>query len=318
MRCRSVFSRRITLRPLSSSISDLPSSDSPPTLHGYDVKAQPLSATQPLISGSAKDARHASPCPVQLRETAGHRQLLRANSNRRSVEWKSAGSGFDSHHESRLSGQLRVGDACQRRPRSARPLAGAISEVLRPQTLSSVCVSGPRRQRVAFAKDKWTNAVPQSDGKVTRERDKKRWGRGKQRSRAFETKTQALRYASAMETDRDRGDYLDPNAGKVRPEEIWPRWMGSRTIDPASEIQYDPKWRLHVEPVFGRRMAGASCRRRPGVRSSCSTGVLNSQWPTSSSSATQAGRRSSRSPVGGSPKSFLVGRDGGAHRRGAP
>ncbi|WP_157997270.1 tyrosine-type recombinase/integrase [Kribbella rubisoli] len=57
-----------------------------------------------------------------------------------------------------------------------------------------------------------------------------------------------------METDRDRGDYLDPNAGTVRLAEIWPRWIGSRTIDPASEIQYESKWRLHVEPVFGRRM----------------------------------------------------------------
>ncbi|WP_134103378.1 tyrosine-type recombinase/integrase [Kribbella pratensis] len=57
-----------------------------------------------------------------------------------------------------------------------------------------------------------------------------------------------------METDRDRGDYLDPNAGKVRLEEIWPRWMKSRTVDPASEILYESKWRLHVEPVFGRRM----------------------------------------------------------------
>ncbi|MDX3002044.1 site-specific integrase [Kribbella solani] len=119
---------------------------------------------------------------------------------------------------------------------------------------------------MAFAKDKWTRAVTQSDGKVARERDEKRWGQGKrwlgvwtdpqgkERSRAFETKTAALRYANAMETDRNRGDYLDPNAGKVRLDEIWPRWMGSRTIDPASEIQYESKWRLHVDPVFGRRM----------------------------------------------------------------
>lgn len=119
---------------------------------------------------------------------------------------------------------------------------------------------------VAFAKDKWTRTVTQPDGKVTRERDENRWGqgkrwlgvwtdpRGKERSRAFETKVQALRYANGMETDRDRGDYLDPDAGKVRLEEIWLRWIGSRTIDPASAIQYESKWRLHVEPVFGQRM----------------------------------------------------------------
>lgn len=119
---------------------------------------------------------------------------------------------------------------------------------------------------MAFAKDQWTKAVTQADGKVKRERNEKRWGRGKrwlavwldphgdERSRAFETKTRALQYATGMETDRDRGDYLDPNAGKVRLDEVWPRWIKSRTIDPASEIQYESKWRLHVQPTFGRRM----------------------------------------------------------------
>ncbi|MEV0801606.1 site-specific integrase [Kribbella sp. NPDC050281] len=119
---------------------------------------------------------------------------------------------------------------------------------------------------MAFAKDQWTKAVKQADGTVKRERDEKRWGRGKrwlgvwtdphgkERSRAFETKVRAVQYATGMETDRDRGDYLDPNAGKVRLDEIWPRWMGSRTVDPATEILYESKWRLHVQPMFGRRM----------------------------------------------------------------
>jgi integrase len=119
---------------------------------------------------------------------------------------------------------------------------------------------------VAFAKDQWTKTIKQPDGTVKRERNEKRWGRGKrwlgiwldprgdEKSKAFDTKTRALQYATGMETDRDRGDYLDPNAGKVRLEEIWPRWVRSRTIDPASEILYESKWRLHVEPTFGRRM----------------------------------------------------------------
>ncbi|GAA1712365.1 hypothetical protein GCM10009745_70690 [Kribbella yunnanensis] len=119
---------------------------------------------------------------------------------------------------------------------------------------------------MAYTKDQWTRAVTQADGKVTRERNDKRWGRGKrwlgiwldpngaERSKAFATKTEALRFASGKETDRDRGDYLDPNAGKVRLEEIWARWIRSRSIDPASEIQYESKWRLHVSPHFGKRM----------------------------------------------------------------
>ncbi len=70
---------------------------------------------------------------------------------------------------------------------------------------------------MAFAKDQWTKAVKQADGSVKRERDEKRWGRGKrwlgvwidphgkEKSKAFETKVRALQHATGMETDRDRG-----------------------------------------------------------------------------------------------------------------
>lgn len=119
---------------------------------------------------------------------------------------------------------------------------------------------------MAFAKDQWTRSVKQADGSVKRERNDDRWGRGKrwlgvwtdphgkERSKAFDTKVQATRYATAMETDRDRGDYVDPHAGKVRVDDVGERWLGSRTVDPASEIQYESKWRLYVQPTFGRRM----------------------------------------------------------------
>jgi hypothetical protein len=108
-----------------------------------------------------------------------------------------------------------------------------------------------------------------------------------------------------METDRDRGDYLDPDAGKVLLDDIWPRWMGSRTADPASEIQYESKWRLHVQPLFGRRMVksilpseiatdlmsvyGPSTARSAFL---VLTGASNSRSPTNSSSAIQASRGS--------------------------
>ncbi|MEU4183924.1 phage integrase central domain-containing protein, partial [Micrococcus luteus] len=56
-----------------------------------------------------------------------------------------------------------------------------------------------------------------------------------------------------METDRERGDYLDPNAGKVRLDELGPRWLGSRSVDPATMVTYEGKWRVHVQPAFGGR-----------------------------------------------------------------
>lgn len=63
----------------------------------------------------------------------------------------------------------------------------------------------------------------------------------------------AERHANAMETDRERGEYIDPEAGKVRFEEVAERWLASRVVDPASAIRYETMLRLHVDPVFGRR-----------------------------------------------------------------
>lgn len=63
----------------------------------------------------------------------------------------------------------------------------------------------------------------------------------------------AERHANAMETDRERGEYIDPDAGKVRFEEVARRWLASRVVDPSSAIKYESALRLHVAPLFGRR-----------------------------------------------------------------
>jgi integrase len=117
---------------------------------------------------------------------------------------------------------------------------------------------------MAYVKDQWTRPVRQPDGKTVRVRNS-RWGRGKrwlagwldpqgrERSKAFNTKGAAERHGAAMETDRERGDYVDPQAGKVRFEEVAKRWLSSRIVDPATAIKYESACRLHVEPTFGRR-----------------------------------------------------------------
>jgi integrase len=117
---------------------------------------------------------------------------------------------------------------------------------------------------MAFVKDQWTRPVKLTDGTTERVRNA-RWGRGKrwlagwvdpegrERTKAFGTKRPAERHANAMETDRERGEYIDPEAGKVRFEEVAARWLASRVVDPASLIRYESALRLHVNPVFGRR-----------------------------------------------------------------
>jgi hypothetical protein len=56
-----------------------------------------------------------------------------------------------------------------------------------------------------------------------------------------------------METDRERGEYIDPEDGKVRFDEVAGRWLASRVVDPSSAIKYESALRLHVSPIFGRR-----------------------------------------------------------------
>jgi integrase len=121
---------------------------------------------------------------------------------------------------------------------------------------------------MGFTKDLWMRPVEQPDGKVERVKNA-RWGKGKrwlsvwhdeagqERSRAFGKKDLADKHWQAMETDRERGDYLDPKAGRELLASVGKRWLASRVNDPSTQIRYESWWRLHVEPTFGRRRVKA-------------------------------------------------------------
>jgi integrase len=121
---------------------------------------------------------------------------------------------------------------------------------------------------VGYTKDLWTRPGTGGDGKPARVRNA-RWGNGKrwlsvwhdeagnEVSRAFAAKDAADKHWQAMETDRERGDYLDPRAGKESLGAIGKRWLASRVVDPSTRIRYESLWRLHVEPTFGSRAVKA-------------------------------------------------------------
>jgi integrase len=120
---------------------------------------------------------------------------------------------------------------------------------------------------VGFSKDLWTNPAKQP-GIAKRVRNA-RWGRGKrwlsvwhdedgqERAKAFSTKDAADKHWQAMETDRERGEYIDPKAGRELLRGTGKRWLASRVVDPATQIRYESLFRLHVEPAFGRRQVKA-------------------------------------------------------------
>jgi integrase len=112
---------------------------------------------------------------------------------------------------------------------------------------------------VGYTKDLWTR--PDPDGK-TRRVHNARWGKGKrwlacwttpdgkEDSRAFAKKVDADAHWQAMEAAKARGDYHDPDAGKVLLGVFGKRWVESRIADPTSLIKYETAYRLHVVPVF--------------------------------------------------------------------
>jgi integrase len=121
---------------------------------------------------------------------------------------------------------------------------------------------------MGYTKDLWTRPDKGPDGKTTRVRNA-RWGKGKrwlacwidpdgrEKSMAFRTQVAADKHWQGMETDKERGDYRDPDAGKVLFGDLGKRWLASRVVDPSSFIRYETVYRLHVEPAFGRRQVRA-------------------------------------------------------------
>jgi integrase len=111
---------------------------------------------------------------------------------------------------------------------------------------------------MGYTKDLWTRP----DGNGGREHNSrwrrgKRWlacwtdPHGKEDAKAFRTKTAADSYWKAMEAARERGEYHDPDAGKVAFADFGAKWLGPRVVDPSTMIRYETAYRLHVAPVFG-------------------------------------------------------------------
>jgi integrase len=74
------------------------------------------------------------------------------------------------------------------------------------------------------------------------------------RSKTFRTKGQAEDFAAAIETDINRGQYLDPRLGKKTLGEWAREWLDARKkeIKPRTFMGYEGILRTHILPAFGR------------------------------------------------------------------
>ncbi len=76
---------------------------------------------------------------------------------------------------------------------------------------------------------------------------------GRERSKIFDRKTDAERWARAELAKIDRGDWTDPRLGQVKIGDYAAEWLASKVkIKPSTRATYDALLRTHVLPVWGR------------------------------------------------------------------
>jgi len=80
---------------------------------------------------------------------------------------------------------------------------------------------------------------------------------GKQRGKSFRRKADALRFLAEVETDKGRGQWIDPRHSATLFGEWAEQWMGARLHLRASSRNRDETYlRLHVLPAFERQAIG--------------------------------------------------------------
>jgi integrase len=77
---------------------------------------------------------------------------------------------------------------------------------------------------------------------------------GRSREKWYRRKVDADKFARTIEVDKDRGDYIDPNAGRIPFSEVAYRWLTGRSDKaPATQKQDRSYLRSMILPIFGDR-----------------------------------------------------------------
>lgn len=74
---------------------------------------------------------------------------------------------------------------------------------------------------------------------------------GKRYSKSYPLKKSAQVWADEQESAMRRGDWVDPNAGKITLEVWRDKWLKTRRVEAATESRTESQWRKHIKPHFG-------------------------------------------------------------------
>jgi len=76
---------------------------------------------------------------------------------------------------------------------------------------------------------------------------------GKERNKSFRRKVDADRFAATVSADLVRGQYIDPDAGKILLETYARKWLAAQTFEEGTHVAVELRFRLHAFPVLGKQ-----------------------------------------------------------------
>ena len=76
---------------------------------------------------------------------------------------------------------------------------------------------------------------------------------GKERNKTFQKKVEADRFCAIVSADLVKGQYVDPDAGKIPFETYARRWIDAQTFEETTREAVELRLRLHAFPILGDR-----------------------------------------------------------------
>ena len=111
-----------------------------------------------------------------------------------------------------------------------------------------------------------------------------RTAEGKQRSKQFQRRRDALAFANVTEVDRQHGTLVDPRLGRITVGEWWDQWWPTVTnLHPSTKARDEQFFRTHAAPCSDRPRSASSTEPRfvPGSPTSGRPTAATSHRPLS-------------------------------------
>ena len=119
---------------------------------------------------------------------------------------------------------------------------------------------------MAHIEDRWEKVVQGARVRTDRYGKGERWRaryfdpNGQERARTFARKVDAEKFLAGVESDKSRGLYVDPSAGRITVGQYAATWQAAQVHRRTTEAAFDSHLRNHILPLLGHRPMGAVTR----------------------------------------------------------